>query len=90
MVSQASLTHDELLTAVQSINNSHPLSYVSADDVEEPLIPPYLLIGRRVLNLTDHLSYLCDPEDENFDVDSTPLIKRTKHLNKILNHFRKR
>ena len=92
-VGQASLTHDELLTAVteiESIINSRPLSYVSAGDVEEPLTPSHLLIGRRVLNLPDHLRHLCDPGDEDFDVDSTQLTKRMKHLNNTLNHFWKR
>ena len=40
MVSQASLTYDELLatvTEIESIINSYPLSYVSAGDTEGPL-----------------------------------------------------
>ena len=93
MVGQASLTHDELITAVteiESIINSRPLSYVSAGDTEEPLTPSHLLIGRRVLNLPDHLGHLCDPGDEDFDIDSTQLTRRTKHLSNTLNHFWKR
>ena len=93
MVGQASLTYDELLTAVteiESIINSRPLSYVSAGDTEEPLTPSHLLIGRRVLNLPDHLGHLCDPGDEDFDIDSTQLTRRMKHLSNLLNHFWKR
>ena len=88
MVGQASLTHNELITAVTEIEfiiNSRPLSYVSAWDIEKPF---HLLIGRRVLNLPDHLSYLCDPGDE--DIDSTQLTKRMKYLSNVLNHFWKR
>ena len=93
MVGQASLNHDELVTAVteiESIINSRPLSYVSAGDTEEPLTPSHLLIGRRVLNLPDHLGYSCDPGDEDFDIDSTQLMRRMKHLSNTLNHFWKR
>lgn len=93
MVGQASLTHDELLTAVteiESIINSRPLSYLSAGDTEEPLTPSHLVIGHRVLNLPDYLHHMCDPEDEEFDVDSTLLTRRMKHLSSTLNHFWKR
>ncbi len=78
MVGQASLTHDELLTAVteiESIINSRPLLYLSAGDTEEPLTPSHLLIGRRVLNLPDNLSHMCDPGDEDYEINSTQLTK---------------
>ena len=93
MVGQASLTHDELLTAVteiESIINSRPLSYLSAGDTEEPLTPSHLLIGSRVLNLPDNLSHMCDPGDEDYEIDSTRLTRRMKHLSNTLNHFWKR
>ncbi len=32
MIDQASLTHDELVTDIESIINSRPLSYISAGD----------------------------------------------------------
>ena len=69
MVGQASLTRDELLTAVteiESIINSRPLSYISAGDTEEPLTPSHLLIGRRVLSLPDNLSHYVRPRRRGF------------------------
>ena len=61
MVGQASLTQDELVSTVaeiESIINSRPLSYISAEDTEEPLTPSHLFIGRRVLNLPEYLAEL--------------------------------
>ena len=58
MVGQAKLSLDELHTAIveiESIINSRPLSYVMSSDLEEPLTPSHLLIGRQVLNLSDNL-----------------------------------
>ena len=42
IIGQAKFSFDELLTAVsevEAIVNSLPLSYVTSDDLEEPLIP---------------------------------------------------
>ena len=53
-IRRAKLTYDELLTAiteVEMILNSRPLSYVSAENIEEPLTASHLKIGRRVLSL---------------------------------------
>ena len=75
------------VTEIESIINSRPLSYVSAEDTEEPSTPSHLLIGCRVLKLPDHLGHLCDPGDKDFDIDSTQLTRRMKHLNNTLNHF---
>ena len=93
MVGQASLTHDEILTAlaeIESIINSWPLSYISAGDTEEPLTPSHLLIGRRVLNLPDHLGNEYDLDDEDYEINSTQLTRRMKHLSSTINHFWKR
>ena len=81
---------DELLTAlaeIEAVINSRPLSYLSPDDIEEPLTPSHLLVGRRLLNLLDHLGYSDDPEDEEFSMDSSTLSRHMKHLNTTINHF---
>ena len=71
MVGQAKFSYDELLTAVievEAILNSSPLSYVSVDDLDEPLTPLHLSVGRRLLSLRDHLSY-----QENIKLKSSQL-----------------
>ena len=93
MVGRANLSHDELLTTVveiEAVINSRPLSYISAADYEEPLTPSHLLVGRRLLNLPDHLEHICNSGDEDFEVNASQLSKRMKHLASVLNHFWKR
>ncbi len=91
-VGRAKLTYDELLTVVTEVEmilNSRPLSYVSTEDTEEPLTPSHLMIGRRLLSLPDNP---CDDVDSNHDTGSSAvrLTNRMKHLNLVLNHFWKR
>lgn len=93
-IGKAKLTYDELstaLTEVEMIINSRPLSYVSTEDVEEPLTPSHLLVGRRVLSLPDTTFYH-KMGDDNYNVELThdSLSRRMDHLNKTLNHFWKR
>lgn len=90
-IGKARLSYDELLTAiteVEMILNSRPISYVSTEDIEEPLTPSHLLVGHRILSLPDSHYY----EDEDDDMDTTPdcLSRRMKHLNQTLDHFWKR
>lgn len=47
---------DELQTAtaeVEMMVNSHPLSYVSTDSIQEPITPSHLMTGRQLMNLPD-------------------------------------
>ena len=90
VVGLAKLTYDELLTTIaeiESVINSRPLSYRTPDDLEEPLTPSHLLVGRRVVNLPDILSYQGDIQDSNFELNPAELSKRVKHLNNALNQF---
>ena len=92
MIGRARFSLDELYTAlteVESILNSRPLSYVSSGDLEEPLTPSHLLMGRRVLSMPDQLGADIDPDDEDFTTSPTPtqLSDRVKRLNSALNHF---
>ncbi|CAB4006340.1 PREDICTED: uncharacterized protein LOC106817579 [Paramuricea clavata] len=92
-IGKARLSYDKLVTAVteaESILNSRPLSYVSSEDVEEPLTPAHLLSGRRILSLPDR--HQENPDDEDFQVDlsTNDLNKRVRYLNDIIEHFWRR
>lgn len=90
---QAKLSLDELHTAIveiESIINSRPLSYLTSSDLEEPLTPSHLLIGRRILTLPDNLGYTIESGDDEFMIDASQLDRRVKHLSNILNQFWKR
>ena len=91
-VGGARLTYDELLTAVtevEGILNSRPLSYISSEDIEEPLTPSHLITGFRILNLPDPTAYYDDPDFED-EVTREDLTRRMKHLGKVINDFWKR
>ena len=93
MTGRAHLTQDEMLTAVVEIEgviNSRPLSYISSTDLEEPLTPSHLIVGRRLLSLPDNWDCVYDPADEDYEIGTSQLNKRMKHLANVLNHFWKR
>ena len=89
IVGQARFSFDELHTAIVEIEgiNSRPISYLNSGDTEEPLTPSYLLVGRRILNLPDNLTYFEEEGDEDFEVTDETLQRRAKHLSSVLNHF---
>ena len=63
---------------------------MSGDDVEEPITPSHLMVGRRMLSMPDDLGHLCDLDDEEFSLNPKRATSRVKHLNNLLNHFWKR
>ena len=93
LIGRAQFSYDELVTTlaeIESVINSRPLSYVTSGDLEEPLTPSHLVVGRRILSLPDHLSHLDNLNDTEFTPTSTQLTRRMKHLANVLNHFWKR
>ena len=72
--------HSTAIVEIEGIINSRPISYLSSDDVVEPLMPSHLLVGHRILNLPDHLT--CHEEDENeeFKITDEALQRRAKHF----------
>ena len=91
-IGQARITYDELVTVVTEVEmilNSRPLSYVSTEDLEEPLTPSHLLMGRRVLSLPDPVHV--HPEDDDWHyVSKESLSNRARHLSMTMQHFWKR
>ena len=93
VVGRAKFSYDEMHTAIveiEAIVNSRPLAYIHPDDLEQPLTPSHLLVGRRLLSLPDHFTYFEPEGDEDFELTTESLQKRAKHLNGVLNHFWKR
>ena len=86
IIVRAWFSFDEMHTVIVEIEgmiNSRPISYLGSDDVEEPLTPSHLLVGRRTLNLPDNLAY----RDKEFKITDEALQKTAKHLSSVLNHF---
>ena len=55
-IGRAKLSYDELVTVVtegEMILNCQPISYVSSEDLEEPLTPSHLIVGRRLSTLPE-------------------------------------
>ena len=73
-----------LITEVEAIVNSRPLSHISTEDAEEPVTPSHLICGRRLLSLPDG-PYHEDLEDDF--LEHSVLTKRLIELNKVLDHF---
>ena len=75
-VGRASLSFDELhttLVEIESVLNSRPLTYLYSDDLEEPLTPSHLILGRRILKLP---KFEEDEEDDNPDKSVKSCLKK--------------
>lgn len=78
----AKLDYDELRTILLEVEgalNSRPLTYVSSDDVEEPLTPFHLMYGKGIPSLPEVL-----PGREASCNDGP---RRRKYLRLLLDHF---
>ena len=74
MIGQAKMTHDEILTAlteVEMVLNSRPLTVVSAEDLEKPLTPSHLIVGRRLMMKTAPC-----PEPDEFQQTTPDILTR--------------
>jgi hypothetical protein len=83
IIGQSRLSYDELLTAiveVEMVLNSRPLTFVSAEDFEEPLTPSHLMVGRRLMSLPDPVYKGDGNEFVNYS-------KREQHLSRTLDQF---
>ena len=89
-IGRSKLSYDELLTVVTEVEitlNSRPISYVSCDDMEEPLTPSHLLVGHRLLSLPDPLCAKdLDPTYGEKQLTCS-LTRRMRYLGATLSHF---
>ena len=87
-VGRASLSFDELHTTLvetEGVLNSHPLTYLYSDDLEEPLAPSHLILGRRILKLPEFEE---DKEDDkDFDDNPDTALRRLRYLSTVLKHY---
>lgn len=67
--------------------NSRPLSYVTPDDLEEPLTLAYFLMGKWTMSLPDSICHGQDRDNDDVQVSVPLLNKQMRHLNSVLNHF---
>ena len=78
-VGKASLTYDELstlVTEIEAVLYSRSHTYVSKDDLEEPLTPSHLLLGYQILSLPDpSLS-----DEPGYGESADDLTRRISHL----------
>ena len=82
----ARLTYEELLTVpteVDGVLNSIPLTYVYGDNIEEPLTPSHLMIGRRLL----YRNLNTPPAGGSCSSSVTEIARRAKYLKLLLDHF---
>ena len=74
-VGRASLSFDELhttLVEIEGVLNSRPLTCLY--DLEEPLTPSHLILGRRILKLPEFEEYKED--DKDFDDNPDTALRR--------------
>ena len=68
--------------------NLRPLTYVSPDDLQEPLTPAHFLTRRRIVSLPNGICCGDDPDDKDVNPTHHHLRRRMKvYLNIVLNHF---
>ena len=90
-IGKARMDYDELVTVlveVEATLNSRPISYLSSEDMEEPLTPSHLLMGRRLCSLPSPVNV--SEEDPEFGVTTANLTRRMVYLNTVLQNFWKR
>jgi hypothetical protein len=87
VLGRAQLSYEEfmrVLTEIEGVLNSGPITYVYPDLTERPLTPSHLTIGRRLatLQIEGQLS-----DDESSEATFK---RRPRYLSKLLEHFWKR
>ena len=85
-VGKSRLSYDELQTIaseIEGVLNSSPLTYLYSNELEEPLTPSQLVIGKRLLSMPEYNS-----EEEDFSIETlNDARKREQYLSKVMAHY---
>ena len=79
---------DELhttLVEIEGVLNSRPLTYLYSDDLEEPLTPSHLILGRRISKLPE-----CEEDeedDQDFGDNPDTVLWQLQYLSTVLKHY---
>ena len=76
-----------ILTEIESTINSRPFTFVSSEELEEPLTPSHLICKKRLCSLPDVNNELDRNEDYVEEVTTGTLTKRMKYVMYLLSHF---
>ncbi|XP_065062391.1 uncharacterized protein LOC135689168 [Rhopilema esculentum] len=88
-LSKAKLSYDEIQTIIiqiESVLNSRPLTYLYSSELEEPLTPSHLVIGRRLLSLPERYF----EEDIDYNETADVARKREQHVARVFQHYWRR
>ena len=88
ILGQSCVTYEELLTVLMEIEcvlNSRPLTYVSTEDLQEPLMPSHLICGRRILSVP--AEDVADLKDPDWNTTSEDLMRRAVYLQSLISKF---
>ena len=87
----ARLTYDEVstvVTEIEAIFNSRPLTYLYENELEEALTPSHLLVGRRLLSLSETPQE--EDDDGGYGEQEDVARRRQRYLNKVLDNYWRR
>ena len=86
VIGKSRLSYEDLETVliqIESIVNSRPLTFITTEEVCEPLTPSYLIYGERLISAINN-EYI---DDTAFDISSEQCSNRVKYIQKLFDHY---
>ena len=83
---KSKLSYEELeivLIQIESIVNSRPLTFITTEEVCEPLTSSHLIYGKQLISAINN-EYI---DDTTFDISSEQCSNRVKYIQKLLDHY---
>ena len=80
------LSYEELeavLIQIENIVKSRPLTFITTEEVCEPLTPSHLIYGKRLISAINN-KY---KDDATFDISFEKCSNRVKYIKKLLDHY---